>query len=791
MAIEKINNSPQPSLSKGTWISSFPDKVRLGGRKAFTLVELIIVITILTILATIAFVSFQWYTSRTRDSNRMATVKNIESGVYIFSTKTGKVPVPDDLIGIGVLNSVSLNYVWKVWKNIARIINLNDVPLDPRASEQYWYGTDIFNRFFQIWLTLESETEFIWWFSKIYASNTLEAKVQGNYDYPLKIWNNVYSLPSLLFLGSGALTNTSTFVVDKGTNVPYTFWEENTGTQSVEEVLKLVVWTWGLSLTGLSIPSVSSGDYRSSTGIPAAFLSFAQSLGLSDKSKLWVAVYGSAFNSDAAINGASLNSDAAINGASLNSDASILSEESTQTAWICGTASKVYDATESNYGIYTYCAVWISNPTSTAFPANGATVSWKCEWINGGASVDCSASRGNLPINGSCGTAKDSPAINTPTWNLCLTGNGTNVDSTNPSKYTWKCEWVNAWTDANCETVRQYNVTFESNGGDAVSHQILPYGTTASTPTVPKKTWYTFWGWYKNVWLTNAWTFVSDVVTSSTTLYAKWTLNSCATPPPHANVTTWSPTSVSQSLQNSNASNPCYYVCTWWYSGTNCSVAPTICSDWVDEITLANGQTWACKNVWATEVRDGTITFSCTTTTDCGNKPAWVWEYYQWGRNDPITWGYVATTYTGLLNDWKVWNNDLYKWDWVYADWWKNELWSSTPTRWNTVSRWPCPTNRHVPTSSEWKLACDSISETSCKAGTSVTRNSMQSKLKLPYTGLRVRNSGNYSSQSNWGYYWSRTPNQHYGQSFSFQSWVFPAENDYRAYAYAVRCIKD
>jgi len=62
-------------------------------------VELIIVITILAILATIAFVSFQGYSSQSRDGNRVATVKNIENGVNIFYTKTGKVPDPDDMIG--------------------------------------------------------------------------------------------------------------------------------------------------------------------------------------------------------------------------------------------------------------------------------------------------------------------------------------------------------------------------------------------------------------------------------------------------------------------------------------------------------------------------------------------------------------------------------------------------------------------------------------------------------------------------------------------------------------------
>jgi prepilin-type N-terminal cleavage/methylation domain-containing protein len=47
-------------------------------KKAFTLVELIIVITILAVLATIAFVSFSSYTASSRDTKRIVTIESIE-----------------------------------------------------------------------------------------------------------------------------------------------------------------------------------------------------------------------------------------------------------------------------------------------------------------------------------------------------------------------------------------------------------------------------------------------------------------------------------------------------------------------------------------------------------------------------------------------------------------------------------------------------------------------------------------------------------------------------------------
>jgi len=80
-------------------------------KKAFTLVELVIVITILAILATLAFVSFQGYSSKSRDSNRVTTVKNIENGVEIFLTKSGKIPEVEQVFASGALSGTTLNIV--------------------------------------------------------------------------------------------------------------------------------------------------------------------------------------------------------------------------------------------------------------------------------------------------------------------------------------------------------------------------------------------------------------------------------------------------------------------------------------------------------------------------------------------------------------------------------------------------------------------------------------------------------------------------------------------------------
>lgn len=68
-----------------------------------------------------------------------------------------------------------------------------------------------------------------------------------------------------------------------------------------------------------------------------------------------------------------------------------------------------------------------------------------------------------------------------------------------------------------------FKVSFVSNGGNAIDDLFPTYNSTISAPQNPVRTGYTFAGWYKNVDLTSAWDFASDLVKEETKLYAKWT----------------------------------------------------------------------------------------------------------------------------------------------------------------------------------------------------------------------------------------------------------------------------
>lgn len=74
-------------------------------------------------------------------------------------------------------------------------------------------------------------------------------------------------------------------------------------------------------------------------------------------------------------------------------------------------------------------------------------------------------------------------------------------------------------------SVNQYTVSFNSNGGTAVSQQALNYGSLLAEPMQPTRTGYTFTGWYRDAELQQRFDFVSSVIRDDMQLYAGWERN--------------------------------------------------------------------------------------------------------------------------------------------------------------------------------------------------------------------------------------------------------------------------
>ena len=69
---------------------------------------------------------------------------------------------------------------------------------------------------------------------------------------------------------------------------------------------------------------------------------------------------------------------------------------------------------------------------------------------------------------------------------------------------------------------KEYTVTFDSNGGSAVTAVVVKEGSTVASPTDPTKEDYIFAGWYPVAALTGDAYQFSTPVTANITLYAKW-----------------------------------------------------------------------------------------------------------------------------------------------------------------------------------------------------------------------------------------------------------------------------
>ena len=81
-----------------------------------------------------------------------------------------------------------------------------------------------------------------------------------------------------------------------------------------------------------------------------------------------------------------------------------------------------------------------------------------------------------------------------------------------------------------------FSISFESNGGTAISSQIVSEGKTATEPIVPEKENYSFVAWYKDADFLDQFDF-DEIITQDITLFAKWEMIDKTTDHDNDNVT--------------------------------------------------------------------------------------------------------------------------------------------------------------------------------------------------------------------------------------------------------------
>lgn len=124
-------------------------------KRAFTLVELIVVITILAVLATVGFISMTGYSRDSRDSIRLTDLKSITKAFEIQKTKDIKLTLPDKKVDISASGSV-FQYQGLLSENILWSANVHGGGTDPQTGEYYGYVVNKAQNKFQVIWFLEN-----------------------------------------------------------------------------------------------------------------------------------------------------------------------------------------------------------------------------------------------------------------------------------------------------------------------------------------------------------------------------------------------------------------------------------------------------------------------------------------------------------------------------------------------------------------------------------------------------------------------------------------------------------
>lgn len=140
-------------------------------KKAFTLVELIVVITILSILSTVWFVAYTDYLLWTRDSSRIHQITSIHNAYNLYSTRS-KVPVGKNnvVVNFGTANA---GHQWDIDQSVLDTIKYSDWWRDPKTKDFFSYFISSDKKSIQVLWFLEENQElsYLWWADQSFASS--------------------------------------------------------------------------------------------------------------------------------------------------------------------------------------------------------------------------------------------------------------------------------------------------------------------------------------------------------------------------------------------------------------------------------------------------------------------------------------------------------------------------------------------------------------------------------------------------------------------------------------------
>ena len=745
-------------------------------KKAFTLVELIVVITILAILWTIAFISLQWYSADSRDSVRISDVWNMKTSLELFHLDAGKYPMPDNA------DEVTFSW-WVLWyqgtfweqvrKNVSR--NMAEVPTDPLMDKEYTYSVLNNRNELQILTLLEWDISAMN-DAQVYAGNLeVTPRVDGNYN-GLYVKTSSYIVPTPSILT--AEDTTGGMVLD-GTNI-------------VSQITHLwvnvpVIWnaksnTWALS--GLKL-SVYTGSITSES-------TDEQKVALMD-ALIWAYSWSSLDNSWLIKTVISQTGTWAITSMI---DSVVLGDST--NVWTTSTSSSSSSSSSTSTSWWATCNAWETD------------VSWTCHdpyWdkvillthLNG---VDAGT------------TFSDEKSVS-------YTLNGTPTTSTAQSKFGWSSLYLNGSSTLSTTATYNYsssdftaegwfykesawttyNGLFWTNNSSALtlymSSDTFRYApqnqsstAIASISGLNADTWYhiayerewntctvyvdgqsqwsttcsnTFWAWIIVFgWDKTTVGYFDGYIDDARVTIWQARYGGNFTPPTQELAETWpfaSCTAAGEIYAASSTYTGCdtadMEVCTWawqWYTIASCNVWTTVSGTWAS--SYGQKFQWG-RNKWF----DPSDTPGQSTPIDGS-----VWLNAGTDTYGFIAWATLPANYTWATTD-------------ISDNWW-----ATTAT--DIARQWPCASWYHVPTKTEFTNAVY-YQDTAWK-------NDVTNKLVLPLAWIHQRNVNNITEQwTTWYYMYSEDPGSAWVLQFQATSLLNMAYTRAQATWMFVRCFKN
>jgi len=200
-------------------------------KKAFTLIELIVVIAIIWFLGMVWVMTFMQWFSKSRDASRIAALQNMSMVLETYLANHTTFPLPDDYVEVKY-SWETLTYQGKFGKNVvSELPSMKQAPKDPKDNTYYTYTVSADKKNYELLAMMEGQPEKV-------AYNPFVEEVYAD-DYTDRIpkteWESVWVVLDennnpIENLKKGSLElswDTSTYKVVFGTNKEMTLsWKQ-------------------------------------------------------------------------------------------------------------------------------------------------------------------------------------------------------------------------------------------------------------------------------------------------------------------------------------------------------------------------------------------------------------------------------------------------------------------------------------------------------------------------------------------------------------------------------------